>query len=310
MDLNLTQLTTFYWVARLGGFRRAAERMATSQPAISARIQALETRLGTQLFEREAGGSRLTGPGRQLLVHVEQIVQILDQVGETVADRSVIEARLRLGVSETIVHSWLPRLVAALNRSHPQLDIELTVDVSVNLRDALLTQALDVALLMGPVSEYTVVNLELPRYQVGFFAAPQLAEGQGPQAMLTAHPVITFARNTRPHSELRIALLERYGPACRLFPSASLSACIQMVRDGIGVGALPDVVVETEVAAGRLIRIDPGWMPKSLAFTASYVSDPPNFLARSAANTAQDVARAWEGDHEHGSLLTKNRDFT
>ncbi|MEM9147594.1 MAG: LysR family transcriptional regulator [Pseudomonadota bacterium] len=296
MDLNLTQLTTLYWVARLGGFRRAAERLNTSQPAISARISALELRLGTQLIERGAGGIRLTGPGRQLLVHVEQIVQILDTVADTIADRSSIEARLRLGVSETIVHAWLPRYIAALNRTHPRLDIELTVDVSVVLRESLLNRALDLALLMGPVSEYTVVNLGLPSVDVGFYATPDLVADHPAEAVLAAHPVITFARNTRPHSELRRELLVRYGPACRLFPSASLSACQQMVRDGIGVGALPDVVMRAEVAAGRLRRLEPGWTPNALAFTASYVSDPPNFLTRAAATTAQEVALAWASD--------------
>ncbi len=295
MDLNLTQLKTFFWVARLGGFRRAAERIHASQPAVSARIAALEERLGVQLFERGTGGIRLTSHGRQLLTYVEQISQIVETISESVAERSTIEATLRLGVSETIVHSWLPGYLASLAQSFPKLSLDLTVDVSINLREGLLNRALDVALLMGPVSEYTVVNLELPSFAMRFFAARDNV-GQSNEALFRTAPVITFARNTRPYSELKGELLRRYGPASRLFPSASLSAAIQMVRDGIGIGALPALLVRKDCEAGSLTRIDPDWTPNPLGFTASYVSDPPNFVAEAAAETAQQTAQAWFAD--------------
>ncbi len=297
MDLNLTQLKTFFWVARLGGFRRAAERIHTSQPAVSARIAALEERLGAQLFERVPGGIRLTSQGRQLLTYVEQISQIVETISETVADRSTIEATLRLGVSETIVHSWLAGYLARLAKDFPKLSLDLTVDVSVNLREGLLNRALDVALLMGPVSEYTVVNLELPSFAMQFFAA-EAASGESAGALLGKLPVITFARNTRPYSELKTELLRRYGPESRIFPSASLSAAIQMVRDGIGIGALPALLVRQDCAEGRLLALDPGWAPTPLHFTASYVSDPPNFVAEAAAATAQEAAREWLVDQQ------------
>lgn len=293
MDLNLTQLKTFYWVARIGGFRKAAETMHTSQPAISARIAALEERLGTALFDRAAGGIQLTSQGRELLTYVEQISQIVETITENIADRSAIDATLRLGVSETIVHSWLPTYLATLSKTHPRLSLELTVDVSVNLREGLVDRTLDLALLMGPVSEYTVFNLDLPAFEMGFFRAGG-ASSDPPAALFHSQPVITFARNTRPFSELKAALLERYGPDIRVFPCASLSACIQMVKDGIGLGALPTLLIEEDCRAGRLCRIDPGWQAHPLRFTASYLSDPPSFIAKAAAEAAQRTAVKWE----------------
>jgi DNA-binding transcriptional LysR family regulator len=296
MDLNLTQLKTFYWVARLGGFRKAAETIHTSQPAVSARIAALEERLGTSLFERTSGSIQLTSQGRELLTYVEQISQIVETITENIADRSVIDTTLRLGVSETIVHSWLPKYLAALSKTHPRLSLELTVDVSVNLREGLLDRTLDLALLMGPVSEFTVFNLDLPAFAMGFFMSGAVAERAPPADLFRSQPVITFARNTRPFSELKGALLERYGPDIRVFPCASLSACIQMVKDGIGIGALPAALAVEDCRTGRLCEIDPGWRSPPLNFTASYVSDPPNFIAKSAAEAAQRTALEWEAE--------------
>lgn len=57
--LNYKRLETFVWVASLGSFRKAAERLHTTQPAISARIAGLEEELGVKLFEREGGPARL-----------------------------------------------------------------------------------------------------------------------------------------------------------------------------------------------------------------------------------------------------------
>lgn len=55
--MNYKRLETFVWVATLGSFRKAAERLHTTQPAISARISGLEEELGVKLFEREGGSS-------------------------------------------------------------------------------------------------------------------------------------------------------------------------------------------------------------------------------------------------------------
>ena len=293
MDLNLTQLKTFYWVARLGGFRKAAETLNASQPAVSARIAALEDRLGIPLFARAPGGVQLTSQGRELLTYVEQISQIAEAIAENVADRSAIDSTLRLGVSETIVHTWLPKYLAALSKNYPRLSLDLTVDVSVNLRAGLLDRTLDLALLMGPVSEFTVSNLDLPAFEMSFFKSRALPDAATPAAMFRTHPVITFARNTRPYSELKSVLLERYGPEIRVYPCASLSACIQMVKDGLGIGAYPSTLGREDCAAGQLSETDPGWRPNPLQFTASYVSDPPNFVAKAAAEAAQKIGRDW-----------------
>lgn len=72
--MNYKRLETFVWVASLGNFRKAAERLHTTQPAISARISGLEAELGVKLFEREGGSSpiMLTSKGKELLPYVEK----------------------------------------------------------------------------------------------------------------------------------------------------------------------------------------------------------------------------------------------
>ena len=281
MRINFEQLRTFLMVVRFGGVRRASERMHLSQPAVTARIQNLEGTLGVALFHRSAGGMTLTKRGEALLRYAEQYAQLGELIQRDVVDPAGVDFYLRLGVSETIVQSWLPNFIARLRQNFPKLEIEIAVDISHNLREALLNRALDLALLMGPISEFSVDNLELPDVPLAWYGPGDLALAG--EEIFSRMPVVTYARNTRPFRELKLELFERYGPGVMLFPSSSLSACFRMVAAGLGVGALPEVLAGEELAAGRIRRFDPGWHPNPLRFTASYLAEPEGLFIKEAA---------------------------
>jgi len=66
MNFSLRQLETFVWEATLGNFRKTAEQLNTTQPAISTRIAGLEEMLNVKLFERDTGSVHLTAKGQEL----------------------------------------------------------------------------------------------------------------------------------------------------------------------------------------------------------------------------------------------------
>ena len=286
--MTLDQLQTFRWVARLGGVRRAAEQMHLSQPAVTARLQALEDTLRVRLFERSARGVVLTREGELLRGYAEQMVFVQQEIRQRVSDPTGLEGLFRVGASETIAETWLPRFLERLSQEYPRLSLELTVDISVNLRDALLARQLDLALLMGPVSVYSVNNVALPSFELGWYRA---ASRPDPDFLTT--PVISYARNTRPYRELVEELSTRHGPGVRVFSCASLSASIRMIAAGIGVGVIPTALAQEGLAAGQLHAFDPGWLPGPLEFTASWVAEPRTPLAEEAAHLAVALARAY-----------------
>src|SRR5207247_7112790 len=77
--MEIDQLTTFVAVATVGGFHRAAETLRVSQPAVSARIKALEDSLGSPLFARARSGLTLTEAGRILRPFAEQLLKTASQ---------------------------------------------------------------------------------------------------------------------------------------------------------------------------------------------------------------------------------------
>lgn len=293
MRFTFDQIRTFLAIVREGGVRRAAESLHLTQPAITARIKNLEEALGVELFDRKATMA-LTKDGIALVNYAEQFLKLNDLIQRNVARPDSIDQLFRVGVSETIVQSWLPEFIAELRLVFPRLTVEIDVDISRNLRDRLLANAIDLAILMGPVSNYRVENVHLPDYEIAWFSAPGHIDGMDPVEIFQTCPVITFARDTRPFRLLKEVFLERYGPGVVLFPSSSLSACFRLVASGLGVGALPLTLAEPYLARGEMDRFDPGWSPEPLAFTASYLGSPQSAVGARAAEIARTVALAYD----------------
>ena len=290
--MTFEQLRTFLWVARLGGFRKASERLHLSQPAVSTRISNLESELKAKLFERGPGELVLTKKGQQLLGYAEQMLFVEEEIKQRVANPSETEGLFRLGASETIAQAWLPSFIEAFSAQYPRVNVDLTVDISLNLRAAILERRLDLAFLMGPVSEYSVNNVELPQFKLRWFKSKQLGDVD-----LSEIPIISYSSQTRPYRELTSELARRVGPKSRVFSSASLSASLKMIAAGIAVGPYPRVLAAPHLDTNEVEEFDPGFVPSPLDFTASYLAEPQSFLIENSAKLAREVALEWHEAH-------------
>jgi DNA-binding transcriptional LysR family regulator len=290
--MTFDQIKTFLWVARLGGFRKAAERLNLSQPAVSTRISKLEQELRAALFERGPGELVLTKHGTLLLSYAEQMMFVEEEIKQRVANPSEAEGLFRVGASETIAQAWLPDFLKAFSEHYPRVSVDLTVDISLNLRAELLERKLDLALLMGPVSEFTVENVVLPSFDLHWYRSTS-----NPQTDLNIIPVISYSNKTRPYRELMSELSRRVGPKLRVYASASLSASLKMIAAGIAVGPYPRALANDFLEAGQIVEFDPGYRPQPLSFTASYLSEPRSFLIENSAKIARSVAEEWDKTH-------------
>lgn len=292
--INLEQLKSFLSVVRFGGVRKASVGLNLTQPAVTARLKNLEATLSAELFERTSTGLKLTKRGEMLLKYAEQFEHLSELVEENIISPAGIDRYLRLGISETIAQCWLPEFVSKLHKCFPNLEIEINVDISPNLREGLLNREIDLAILLGPISEYSVDNIELPGFDLAWYVTADLPPpDEGDSVLISARPIITYARNTRPYRELKSTLFERVGPNVSLFPSSSLSACFRLVEAGLGVAALPEVLGRPFVESGRLRQFDPGWTPNPLKFSASYLGDPKSHMVETAATLALEISQVY-----------------
>lgn len=285
--LNIQQFETFLAVVRCGGIGKAAEQLNLTQPAVTSRIQGLETSVAAKLFERKPNGLKLTKRGEILLTYAEKYMQLSELIERDVVDPLGSERRLRLGVSETIAQSWLPVFIKHLNEEFPKLSVEINVDISTALRNSLLEREIDLAILLGPISEFSVDNIELPEFGLSWYASKDLPLSE---ARKLKRPIASYAVNTRPYRELKSKLFERVGPQAVIYPSSSLSACFRLVEAGLCVAALPKVLAEEYVKRGSIHEFDPGWVPNALNFTASFLGEPKSHLVETAAKIVLEVA--------------------
>ncbi|MCC4800052.1 LysR family transcriptional regulator [Enterovibrio norvegicus] len=297
--MNLKRIETFVLVATLRSFRKAAEQQFTTQPAISSRIAGLEKELGVILFDRDASPISLTAKGRELLPYAEKMLISAEQFERRAENNALLSGTLRLGVSESIVHTWLTAFLRCLHDKFPSLDIDVTVDVTSNLRHDLLDRTLDLAFLMGPVSEPSVTNLPLCSYPLAWVASPSIALPDSVESLehLAPWPIITYARNTLPFCEIKEHVAQADVSGVHFFTSSSLSACLRMTADGLGVATLPMAIAAPEIASGRLRIVECNWTPSPLEFTASFMRAPLNGAAQEAAKLATKVAARHAGEH-------------
>ncbi len=300
--MNHKQLETFIWVATLGSFRKTAVRLFTTQPAISSRIAKLEESLGVKLFERHSGSISLTAKGQQLLPFAEKLILMADRLKEEACGTETSSGVLRLGVSETIVHTWLSDFLSSVHHTFPRIDLDITIDVTANLRNELVSRSMDLAFLLGPISDYSIANIDLCSYPLIWAGSPalKLPQGRLPIDVLARRSIITYARNTRPFAEINAFLKGQVVEPARIFPSSSLAACKRMAVDGIGIGSLPMSCIGEEIAQGRLAVIPSTWAPSDLVFTASYSREPHDPLTAKIALLARAVAQA------HGETSDNN----
>lgn len=295
-DISIKQLQAFVHVADLGSFRRAADRLNTTQPNISARIAGLETRLGLRLMQRDAGSVRLTARGEHLLLRARAVLHALDEFVGAADDDTLFDGVLRLGVTEMIVHSWLGPCLRALKQRFPNVLIDLTVDLSANLSGALFSRGLDLALQSGPFNRQATGSVALGRYPYIWVASPDLGIADRVLALqdLAAHPLLTHARGTLPFEQLAEHVSYFPDVQVRLVASTNMVACLQMTMDGLGIACLPRAMVRRELAEGALVSLRYLWVPDDLAFWARYdASTAPLFVAE-AARIARQVATEFQ----------------
>jgi len=291
---DFRSIETFLWVVKLGSFRGAAQRLNTTQPAISQRIAQLEHEMGVKLLNREHRAASPTPSGRQMMVYAEKLIGLRAEMIADIGNRSAMRGVMRLGVAETIVHTWLPRLVKSVNESYPNLSLEIEIDITPNLSARLLAQEIELAFVLGPLSDSGVHSRVLCDYRVGFLASPSLGLGNRlvSRQDLAKFPIITFPRKTQPYETVRALFNRPDLPPIRLHASASLATVIHMANEGLGVAVIPDVIVENELSDGRLQLLNTDLQIPPLTFAASWLASPDAVAVERVAALAVQIARA------------------
>jgi len=257
--LNLHHLRLFRAVALDGTLTGAARTLNLSQSALSTQIKALEASLGHDLFERRGRGLILTEAGRIALDHAEAIFRTAEDLSATLREVGGARRALRIGALATLSRNFQ---IAFLRPLLGRADVEVVLRSGAqgDLLRGLEALALDVVLTnlvpaRDAASPYLVQRLS--EQPVSLIGTPEQAARAYPDltARLAAEPLIL----PTPETALRAgfdALAARLGLVPLVAAEADDMAMLRLLaRAGAGLAVIPPIVVQDELASGRLVEL-------------------------------------------------------
>ncbi|HEY5636400.1 MAG TPA: LysR substrate-binding domain-containing protein [Burkholderiales bacterium] len=257
---TLRQLQYLEAIAAQLNFTRAAASCHVTQSTLSAGLKELESVLGAQLVERDRQhvlmtplGLEVAARGRELLAGAADLAAL----GRAAA--APMRGRLRLGVIPTIAPFLLPKLLPALRKRHPALQLALREDLTARLLGQLEAGELDFALIALPYDTGTLrvkalfddaFRLVGPADEAALAGAPRKVTATLADRLL----LLEEGHCLRAHT---LAACKQGVPASQGVEATSLLTLVQMVASGMGLALVPEMALASGLLAGTGLAARP-----------------------------------------------------
>lgn len=260
--MDFKQLHTFAVVARERSFTRASALLSYAQSSVSAQIQALEQELGAPLFDRIGRSVQLTEVGQKALPLVHDLLQMESELRSIARGRYEPSGTLVVGAPESLIAYRLPPALAAFHQRYPQVHLQFRTDGCAEHRAALARGEIDVALLLEQSAPPPGLAFEtLTPERIVLVAHPKIAASNAsadtPSLLETAVLLLVEAsKGGASYREVFERQMMQMGIRIhRSMEFASVEAVKQCAMAGLGIALLPEMVVQQELDAGKLVRL-------------------------------------------------------
>lgn len=253
--MEIDQVETFLAVATFGGFHRAAEALRISQPAVSARIKALEASLGVQLFSRSRGGLTVSDAGRTFRPHAEQLLKIASGARQAVHQlQPASGSPLQIAAALSISVYFLPDVLKRFQRANPSVIISIRPGHSKEVLEMVLNEDAEIGLARS-LQHPEVETISLRDDPLLLVTHPRHGPTQARRAHLdqvAEWPLISYERGSSDWT-LTQGLFRRTGLVPNIaFEVDTIETAKRMVERGLGLAFLPQLAVGRELQSGKL----------------------------------------------------------
>ncbi|MDB2369007.1 LysR family transcriptional regulator [Octadecabacter sp.] len=267
--MDWDKLRIFHAVADAGSLTAAGDTLHLSQSAVSRQIRALEESLATVLFHRHARGLILTEQGELLFDATKSMTRRLDAASARIKDSAEeVFGELRVTTTTGFGTLWLAPRLPTLYDKYPDLNIDLMLEERV--LDLPMREA-DVAIRMKEPSQADLVRKKLMSVRMRMYATQEYLDKAGGLDQVEdigRHRLICQSPNAfqvAAGATLVQHLLSHDKP--RLLHVNNYFGVLQSVLSGLGIGVLPDYVVEDSPSLVRVLpEMESGEVPVFLAY--------------------------------------------
>jgi DNA-binding transcriptional LysR family regulator len=261
---NVSDLLAFLAVARERSFTKAGKKLGVSQSALSHTVRGLEARLGLRLLTRTTRSVSPTEAGVRLLSTVGQRFEEIDAELEALSElRDKPAGTVRITATENAANTVLLPKLAQFLPNYPDIKVEIVIDYGLT---DIVAQRYDAGVRSGEQVAKDMIAVRIgPDMRMAVVSAPSYFERHAipkkPQD-LTEHNCINMRLPV--HGGLFAWELEKGGRELRVRVDGQLvlnanSPMLTAALSGLGLAYVPEDMVQTHIAAGRLRRVLEEW---------------------------------------------------
>jgi len=265
------RLKVFRAVAHHLNFRKAADQLFLTQPAVTLQIQALENELGVRLFDRTGGHVSLTPQGKLLLRHANKLAAIAAQAERELGrSHQAVSGELSLGVSTTIAQYVLPKLLGAFLAEHPQVQFSFESGNTAEIVHLLLGGEVSAGLIEGPAQARGIRTEPFMEDELVLIAPRDFSLSRISRAQLQKLSLLMREQGSGSRRVVETSL-ERAGLKLKCFQKVmdldSTEAIKSAVEASLGVGFVSRWAVSKELELGTLQIVEVGDLRITRHFT-------------------------------------------
>lgn len=297
LPFSLDQLRILKAIALEGSFKRAADSLYVSQPAVSLQVQNLERQLDVPLFDRGGRRAQLTEAGRLLLTYGDQILSLCQEACRAIEDLQKLQGgTLIIGASQTTGTYLMPRMIGLFRSKYPDVAVQLHVHSTRRTCWSLVNGQIDLAIIGGEVPSELVDQITITPY----------AEDELALILPTSHP---FAKRETLSKDdlykLNFITLDAQSTIRKVIDQVlqranidprrlkiemelnSIEAIKNAVQAGLGAAFVSISAIEKELQLGsmRRVKIDNVVVKRTL----SLITNPNRYRSRAADVFSREV---------------------
>lgn len=297
LPFTLDQLRILKAIAAEGSFKRAADSLYVSQPAISLQIQNLERQLDVPLFDRAGRRAQLTEAGYLLLSYGEKVLSLCQETCLAIEDLQNLKGgTLVVGASQTTGTYLLPRMIGLFRQQYPNVAVQLHVHSTRRTAWSVVNGQIDLAIVGGEISVELAQSLEIVPYARDELVLIVPVSHPFAQQEIIAQEDLYHLQfiSLDTQSTIRRVIdqvLTRAGiDTTRLkieMELSSIEAIKNAVQSGLGVAFVSTSAIEKELSMGVLqtLKIDRVLITRIL----SAISNPHRYQSKAAEAFVKEI---------------------
>lgn len=160
--MTINQLQYVLALSKHGNFKKTAEKLSISQPALSLQVQKLEEEIGFKLFNRNSNPIKVTEDGKLFLVKTQEIISGVIQLQNFTSEiKEDYSGRLKVGIIPTLAPFLVPLFIESLEKNYPNLEVIIKEQITESVVYSVRNGDLDVGIISTPIDVYGIKSIPL-----------------------------------------------------------------------------------------------------------------------------------------------------